>query len=94
MSGKEAEGLAASQGMTNADPMVQMPQTPGQQIDPRMLQLMMSMRGMGQAPQGMQMPQGMPAPQVQGMMGAMPQAPQAPQMPQAQYRPRGMAGRF
>jgi hypothetical protein len=74
-----------------SDPMGMLAQ-PKPAMDPAVLQMMMSMRGMGGAGQGqgMQAPQGMPAPQVQpgALMGAM------PQMPQGGYRPRGMAGRF
>lgn len=76
-----------------SDPMGQMPQLQRGNFDPKMLQLMLSMRGMGGAAQGqgdMRAMQGMPAPQVQSgaLMGAM------PQMPQGGFRPRGMAGRF
>lgn len=73
-----------------SDPMGQMPQLQRGNFDPKMLQMLMAMRGMGgQQPQG-QMQPGMPAPQVQpgALMGAM------PQMPQGGFRPRGMAGRF
>ena len=74
-----------------SDPMGMLPQQP--KIDPALLQMMMSMRGMGGATQGqgdMRAMQGMPAPQIQpgALMGAM------PQMPQGGFRPRGMAGRF
>jgi len=76
-----------------SDPMGQMPQLQRGNFDPKMLQLMMAMRGMNGATQGqgdMRAMQGMPAPQVQSgaLMGAM------PQMPQGGFRPRGMAGRF
>lgn len=75
-----------------SDPMGTMPQAKPA-IDPQMLQLMLSMRGMGQGGQaaGMQTPQpmGMPPQRPQmGAMGAMPQMGGSP------FRPRGMAGRF
>ena len=81
-----ADDMSDPLGMPQAKP----------QMDPRALQMMMALRGMGgmggmgQQPQG-QMQPGMPAPQVQpgALMGAMPQ-----QMPQGGFRPRGMAGRF
>ena len=84
-----ADDMSDPLGMPQAKP----------QIDPRALQMMMALRGMGGmggmgAAQGagdMRAMQGMPAPQVQpgALMGAMPQ-----QMPQGGFRPRGMAGRF
>ena len=80
-----------STGFGESDPMGTMPGQPKPAIDPQMLQLMLSMRGMGGgAQQPMQMPPAAPGPQIQpgGLMGAM------PGQAQGGFRPRGMAGRF